>query len=146
MNTFLDPFHCVSNNLHQTARAATRIYGEELRKTGIQRSQFSILAYLSHLGSARVSDLADMMFLERTTMTRNLNPLQKSGLIIISQDPDDARARRVMLTESGVVKFREALPCWKRAQKRIVDEFGEGNWQVLEASLRDLRKLSTDIR
>ena len=79
-------------------------------------------------------------------MTRNLKPLEKMGLISIKADPDDARARQVALTDAGLARFQEALACWKRAQKRIVDEYGEDNWQALEASLRDLRRLTTDIR
>lgn len=138
----INPHHCVSNNLHQTARAITRIYGQSLSPTGIKRSQFSVLAYLMKLGTIRVTELADQMYIERTTMGRNLKPLQSHGFVTIRKSDDDGRAKEVTLTPLGVKKFKEALKCWRQAQEKIVNQFGIENWQALEASLKKLRRLS----
>ena len=139
MTDFLQPVHCVSNNLHQTARAISRIYGEEMRPSGIQRSQFSILGYLNKLGVIQLTELADMLYMERTTLSRNLKPLVKRGLVQINKSPADARARDISLTKEGKATFREAIKLWRKAQKRILASFGEDNWKALETSLQNLR-------
>lgn len=139
MSEYLEPHHCVSNNLHQTARAVTRIYSEEMRPSGIKRSQFAILATLDRMGPMRLTELADLLYMERTTLTRNLKPLEKTALVEVKSPPDDARARVVSITEAGKEKFREARKCWKRAQKRLLDTFGVKAWQQLEDTLRQLR-------
>ncbi len=139
MTEFIDPTHCVSNNLHQTARAVTRIYGEELRPTGIKRSQFSILGYLYRFGELRLTELADILFMERTTLTRNLKPLEKQGLIEIKADPKDRRAKLLSITPEGRSRFNEALVLWRKAQKRVLETFGLEEWQALEATLKKLR-------
>lgn len=139
MTEFIDPTHCVSNNLHQTARAVTRIYGEELRPSGIKRSQFSILGYLYRFGELRLTELAEILFMERTTLTRNLKPLEKQGLIEVKPDPQDRRAKLLSITPEGQKRFKEALVLWRKAQKRVLETFGLEEWQTLEATLKKLR-------
>lgn len=144
MTEFIDPTHCVSNNLHQTARAVTRIYGEELRPTGIKRSQFSILGYLFRFGELRLTELADILFMDRTTLTRNLKPLQKQGLIEIKTDPADRRAKLLSITTEGRTRFKEALGYWRKAQKRVLETFGLDEWRDLESTLKKLRAVLPD--
>ena len=141
MSELLDPYHCISNNLHQTARAVTRIYGEELRPSGLKRSQFSILGYLSRLDHLRLTELADLLFMERTTLTRNLKPLQNQGLIEMRSDPTDKRVKIVAITQEGRTRFSEALVLWRKAQQRMVEVFGLEQWRELEATLRHLRAI-----
>jgi DNA-binding MarR family transcriptional regulator len=139
MNDLLQPVHCVSSNLHQTARAVSRIYGEEMRPSGIRRSQFGILGYLQKLGTVQLTVLANTLYMERTTLTRNLKPLEKSGLVQIKKSVTDARVRDVTITKAGKAKFREASRLWRKAQKRILLRFGEENWAALEIDLQKLR-------
>ena len=139
MNDLLTPKHCVSNNLHQTARAVNRIYSEEMRATGLKRSQYSILGYLNKLEKTHLSQLADLMFMDRTTLSRNLRPLERSGLIDISTSDKDARAKQLSLTPEGKAAFRTATKHWRRAQKKVIASFGADNWTQLEASLSTLR-------
>jgi DNA-binding MarR family transcriptional regulator len=140
MNEYLKPQHCVSNHLHQTARAVNRVYSEELRPLGLTRSQFSILGYLNKLGNAQLTELADLLFMDRTTLSRNLKPLQKQGLVSVSPNELDRRAKELNLTDEGKALFKEATKHWRRAQKRILDTFGSENWAKLETSLERLRK------
>ncbi len=139
MSDYLSPGHCVSNSLHQTARAVTRIYREEMQPTGILRSQFAILGYLSKLGVVQLTELADKLYMDRTTLSRNIKPLEKRGLVHINTSPTDARAREVSLSTEGRKQFREATKLWRKAQKRVVQTFGEENWASLEATLSSLR-------
>lgn len=139
----MEPIHCVSNNLHQTARAVSRIYGEAMRPSGIKRSQFAILSSLHKLGSITLSELADMLYMERTTLTRNLKPLQKQGLITITRSARDARAREICLTREGKEKYQLARKLWRKAQRQILTAFGEEKWQQLEETLKTLRQLTS---
>ena len=140
MADFLSPRNCVCNNLHRTTRAVTRIYSEEMRPCGIKRSQFAILAHLDQLGVIQLTELANLMIMDRTTLSRNLKPLQNKGLVHINKSPRDARARELSLSKEGKTKFREALKLWALAQKRVLKLFGKDHWQELEATLSDLRR------
>ena len=139
MDELLQPKHCVSNQLHQTARAVNRVYCEELRAVDLNRAQFSILAYLETLKRSQLTELAGLLFMDRTTLSRNLKPLEARGLIQVSPDPDDRRARQVELTEEGRQLFLAAVELWRNAQKRILDSFGSDNWLQLESDLAVLR-------
>jgi len=137
----LSPIHCVSSNLHQAARAVTRVYAKEMRSCGLTRSQFGILAYLTGLGTVTHRELADRLFMERTTLTRNLKPLEKQGLVKVKTSDSDARAREISLTELGGEQFQEARKLWQKAQRKLLNTFGEKNWRELESSLHTLRDL-----
>ena len=139
MVDFTNPRYCVSNNLHRTTRAISRIYAEEMKASGIKRSQFAILAHLEQLGVVQLTELADIMIMDRTTLSRNLKPLQNSGFVHINVSPTDARARELSLSKEGKAKFREAYKLWKKAQRRVLALFGEDNWLSLEANLVELR-------
>ncbi|MFU8816088.1 MAG: MarR family winged helix-turn-helix transcriptional regulator [Pseudomonadales bacterium] len=137
----LDPSHCVSNNLHKTARAVSRIYAEEMRPAGLARSQFAILGHLQHNGTMAITELAGRLYMERTTLTRNLKPLEQAGLVVRSLDEADARVKRVAITAAGRRKLKQARGLWRKAQARVLKRFGEQQWRELEDSLRTLRRL-----
>ncbi|HEX7035593.1 MAG TPA: MarR family transcriptional regulator [Pseudomonadales bacterium] len=141
MSELLDPFHCVSNNLHKTARAVSRIYAEEMRPAGLARSQFAILEYLTRRGPMPVSELAARLYMERTTLTRNLRPLEQAGLVTRPASATDARVRLVAISDDGRRRLDEARRCWRRAQRRLLDRFGEDEWRALERTLATLRHL-----
>jgi DNA-binding MarR family transcriptional regulator len=79
--------------------------------------------------------------MERTTLTRNLTPLQQAGLVERPLDPEDARVRLVAISPLGRSKLREANDAWRRAQTRVIQLFGVAEWRQLEGSLRTLRRL-----
>lgn len=139
-SSLLDPAHCVSNNLHKTARAVSRIYAEEMRPAGLARSQFAILGHLEHGGPMALSALAERLYMDRTTLTRNLRPLRSGGLVACDPSPDDARVKLVSITRSGRRKLEQARGHWRDAQARVLERFGEQAWIALEGSLRDLRR------
>ncbi len=139
MSDYLSPSHCVNSSLHQTARAISRIYSEEMRPCGIKRSQFSILGNLLRLNVVTLTELADTLYMDRTTLSRNIKPLEKRGLVHINTSPTDARAREITLTTEGKAQFQEAIKFWRKAQKRVVSAFGEDNWAELESRLQKLR-------
>lgn len=139
-SSLLDPSHCVSNNLHQTARAVSRVYAEEMRPAGLARSQFAMLGHLDHGGPMPLTELARRLYMERTTVTRNLRPLLSAGLVSQSVSPEDARVKLVAITRAGRGRLQEARRYWQKAQARVLEVLGEDAWRDLEARLRDLRR------
>jgi DNA-binding MarR family transcriptional regulator len=140
-SSLLDPAHCISNNLHQTARAVSRVYAETMRPAGLARSQFVILGHLQHGGPMALSELADRLYMERTTLTRNLRPLEQANLVVRTRSGSDARVWRVEITAPGRRKLQQARRYWRKAQVRMLELFGEAEWRQLEATLRGLRRL-----
>ncbi len=142
IDELLVPQHCVSNNLQKTARAVSRLYAETMRPAGLTRAQFPILSMLNALGSLPMTVLADRLYMERTTLTRHLRPLEEAGFIDRPKSPEDARVRMVAISTAGRLKLEEARRLWKTAQTLMIERFGAEAWQQLEGALRTLRHLT----
>lgn len=108
--------HCLA--ARRKARLLTRLYEDKLRPHGLRATQFSILAVLALKGPARIGEVADILDLERTTLTRSASLLEKNGWIGVLPT-DDARERRLHLTASGRKKLGAAFPAWKSAQDMV---------------------------
>ena len=139
---FLALRHCVSNNLQKTARAVSRLYAEEMRPAGLTRAQFPILGMLDAAGPMAMGDIARRLYMERTTLTRHLKPLEVAGFVMRSEGPGDARVRQVAITVAGRKKLRQARRYWEKAQARMIGSYGEAAWKELETALRTLRRLA----
>lgn len=111
-----EPCTCVA--LRQATRALTASYDAALRPAGLRVTQFSILRRLERLGPTPLTRLAVEAVLERTTMARNLDPLERRGLVRI-EPGQDARERIVVLTDLGREAIALATPYWQAAQARI---------------------------
>jgi DNA-binding MarR family transcriptional regulator len=107
---------CACFNLRKAARAVTQLYDGFLQPSGLRATQFTILAALDQTGPRKLSVLADALVLDRTTLTRNLKPLQRDNLIE-SRTGDDRRVRELTITRTGKTRLAEALPLWHQAQK-----------------------------
>lgn len=142
VDELLEPRHCCSNNLQKTARAVSRLYAEEMRPAGLTRAQFPILGTLGATGALSMSALAARLYMERTTLTRHLQPLEDAGFIVRPENPEDARVRLVAITPLGRRKLTEARRLWRRAQARMIRRFGADEWVALEGALRTLRRLT----
>lgn len=108
--------HCLAARRH--ARAITRIYEAALRPHGLRATQFSVLAALAVKGATPVRALADLLGLERTTLTRIGLVLERNGWVAAAES-EDARQRPFRLTAAGRRKLEDAFPAWKRAQDRV---------------------------
>jgi DNA-binding MarR family transcriptional regulator len=126
---------CTARNLRNATRAITSLYDEALRPSGLRISQFGLLAALAIAEQVTVSKLAAVLGLDRTTMTRNLGPLVRRGLVE-SATGDDARNRVLRLTEKGRAALSRALPMWRRVQARVVRGLGEAEWKTLLRGLQ----------
>jgi DNA-binding MarR family transcriptional regulator len=140
---------CVCFNLRKAARAVTQHYDAVLAPAGLKATQFSVLAVLSVADSTPLSKAADLLGMDRTTLTRNLRPLERNSWIRSSRSPDDGRERLLGLTRSGRSAFETALPLWHKAQDGMVQQIGRTRWDGLRrvvggvASATDAESRST---
>lgn len=111
--------HCLA--ARREARELTRLYEEKLRPHGLRATQFSILAALALKGPTLLTELADVLGLERTTLTRSAGVMERNGWIEDAPS-DDGRARPLQLTDEGRGKVEAAFPAWKEAQDRVARE------------------------
>ncbi len=108
--------HCLAARRH--AQAVTRHFEAELRPHGLRATQFSILAALALSGSPPMGELAELLGLERTTLTRSTTLLERNGWLRPERS-QDGRERRLRLTASGRRKLEAAYPSWKAAQASV---------------------------
>ncbi len=117
---------CLSFHARRLSRALTRQYDDVLRPVGIHASQLMLLnaIALSGEGGAGMGGMADFLVMDRTTLSRNLRPLAKAGLVRLSRSPHDARTRLALLTPDGERLMAQAFPLWERAHRRMVSALG----------------------
>jgi DNA-binding MarR family transcriptional regulator len=115
---------CNCAAVRQAARHVTQFYDAFLLPTGLRTSQFSILVKLRRLGPMTINALAAEMVMDRTTLGRNIRPLQRDGLIAVMPGRSDRRRKELHLTDTGVVRLRTAALGWIKAQERFDAVFG----------------------
>lgn len=118
---------CTCANLRKAARVVTQAYNDALRPVGLRATQFTVLARLAGKGKAPLTQLAEALVMDRTTLTRNLKPLERRKLIRIGHE-DDLRVRSVSITDAGTKVFQEALPEWQQVQMQIYAKLGKQRW------------------
>jgi DNA-binding MarR family transcriptional regulator len=104
--------------LRRASRAVTQHYEQRFRGSGLRATQFTILATVIQTDAIPISKLADLLGVERTTLTRNLRPLERRKFLTLSGD-GDGRVRQVGITPAGEKLARELLPRWKQAQASV---------------------------
>ena len=134
-------WRCTCFNVRRAGRAVSQIYDDALEPTGLRINQFSLLGAIETTGPTPVNDLARLLELDRTTLTRNLKTLQKSGLIEIAPGRDK-RERLVSATPRGIDIMARAKPLWRAAQDRIIAGLGRERWQRITDDLDALSLLS----
>lgn len=126
-NTVLVPFgvtlevrdSCLCLFVQRAARALARRFDEALRPVGLTNSQFSLMMALNRPDPARMRPVADLLGLDRTTLTAALKPLQRRGLVRVAFDPEDRRTRLLSLTDPGRRVLADAVPIWRRVHGEI---------------------------
>jgi DNA-binding MarR family transcriptional regulator len=109
---------CVCAGIRRAARTVTQHYERQMRDTGLRGTQFSMLVVLGRGGPMPLGRMAELLGVDRTTLTRNLKPVEKKGWIEFSGD-EDGRTRIVAITPKGRAVARAALPAWRKAQASI---------------------------
>jgi DNA-binding MarR family transcriptional regulator len=128
-------------NLRKSARAVTRFYDAVLQPLGIQGTQFSLLSVLHHTGELPITEVAERLGVDRTTLTRNLKTLIRREYVALDQGKD-GRTKSVKLTSVGQDILVKALPFWEQAQKKVVDGLGLSRFKGLLKELTAIRALT----
>lgn len=117
---------CLCFRARRVSRVLTRLYDEALRPLGIQATQLTLLNAIAMCGErgAPMRKLAEILAMDGTTLTRNVRPLEKTGLLRIARLPSDRRVRVVHLTGAGERLIEAALPLWTQAHERVVATLG----------------------
>lgn len=126
---------CTCNRLRRLTRRVTAIYDRELAAAGLRVTQYSLLAQLRAAPDASMSHLAELLDMDRTTLTRNLKPLVAAGWVRLAPSATDARAQAVNITAAGEAHWQAARAHWRRAQDEINATLGHDEVAALHSLL-----------
>jgi DNA-binding MarR family transcriptional regulator len=132
---------CTLLNIRQASRAVTQIYDTALAPIGLTGNQFTVLTAISRMGEPTITRLGEGLVTDRTTLTRNLAPLEREGLVKIEVG-SDRRSRIVKVTARGSERLVKAYPLWKRAQAGLVRAMGESRWKSLLEHLSEVTAIA----
>jgi DNA-binding MarR family transcriptional regulator len=126
---------CTCMRLRKASRCVTQIYDRGLEPAGLTVTQYGVLAQLRRYDGIGIGALAEILIMDPTTLTRNLRPLEREGLVTIKLDRCDRRLRCLHLTAKGSAAFANAIALWRRAQRRLEQVLGEPEAAALNAAL-----------
>jgi DNA-binding MarR family transcriptional regulator len=124
---------CVCSKVRAAARAVTSAYDEALRPAGLRASQLAVLAAVAIDGSVSITALAQLLGMDRSTLSRNLGPLEKGGLVRIGEGW--RRSRTLEITKKGQSQLGKALPLWEKAQDGLRRKLGDQDWAIVRGGL-----------
>jgi DNA-binding MarR family transcriptional regulator len=125
---------CAVMNFRQVARSVTARFDDQLRPVGLRATQLNLLMAIETSTATTITDLAEILAMDRTTMTRNLKLLRQHKLV---------ESKRIALTAKGRRAAAEALPLWEKAQAEILDSLGKKRWAAL---LDELAAVKSSVR
>ena len=125
---------CACHKVRMAARAVTRAYDDALRPAGLRATQLAVLVAVGKDGAISITALARVMGMDRSTLTRNLGPLEKEGLVAVGLEGWH-RSRTLEITQKGRSRMRAAMPLWEGAQKSLKDKLGQANWVGMHEGL-----------
>ncbi|HEV2220110.1 MAG TPA: MarR family winged helix-turn-helix transcriptional regulator [Casimicrobiaceae bacterium] len=131
---------CACGRLRRASRALTQLYDDVMAPAGLRVTQFSLLRTLARDGPLRISALAARLLLDRTALSRNLDPLVDAGHVDIVRGAD-ARTREVAITRAGAATLKAAQPHWAQAQREVAQRLGQAKLEALIATLAELEAL-----
>jgi DNA-binding MarR family transcriptional regulator len=126
---------CLCLHVQRAARAMARRYDEALRPAGLTSGQFSLMMSLNRPEPPTMGQVAALLAMDRTTLTANLKPLERRGLVRVVIDEADRRSRRLRLTSAGRTALAKAMPLWEEAQSETRRLLGTADPAMLRADL-----------
>ena len=129
---------CNCSALRKATRRVSQLYDDALAAYGIKVTQRSILEHIADAGAPSVSELANAMAMDRSAMTRNLQPLVREGWVKALINPNDRRSRYISLTSAGQAKLVETFDAWKTVQVGFEHAFGQQAAADLRATLKQI--------
>src|SRR5512139_1001774 len=130
--------NCLCLHIHRAARALARRFDEVLRPLDLTNGQFSLLMSLNRPEPPTIGSVASLLAMDRTTLTANLKPLERRGLVAVAVDPDDRRGRLLSLTDAGRQVLHDAVPIWERTHAEVDRLVSPDAMGIVRAGLRSL--------
>ncbi|WP_303966652.1 MarR family winged helix-turn-helix transcriptional regulator [Sporosarcina ureae] len=137
---------CASANLRTVSGSLTQLYNQLLKPTGLKITQYYMLGNIYAMPDISISKLGEIMLLDQTTVTRNLNILNDSGYVQIKRAEQDSRIKVVTLTDVGYEKLNNATPIWMQVQEQIEGSIGKTEYMDLLEKLASLQKVIEEIK
>ncbi|WP_419816424.1 MarR family winged helix-turn-helix transcriptional regulator [Glacieibacterium sp.] len=134
--TLLVRDHCLCLHTQRAARALARRFDEVFRPLGITSGQFSLLISLNRPHPPSIGSVAALLAMDRTTLTANLKPLERRGLLTVTTDPADRRSRLLALTMAGQAVLAQAAPIWIATHGEVERSLSPGGATQLRTALR----------
>jgi DNA-binding MarR family transcriptional regulator len=128
---------CACHKIRMASRAVTRAYDDALRPVALRATQVSLLAAVALDGAMSITALAEAIGMDRSTLTRNLAPLEADGLLRVGGE-GWRRSRTLAITAKGRARLEKAMPLWEAAQRRLRQELGGAQWDAVQGSLEHL--------
>ena len=132
--------NCVCARLRRATRAVTNTYDAALRPLDLRATQMTLLVALAHFDQVSFGKLGDVLSMDRTTLTRNVGPLERKKLVRVESDRGDARRKLLSLTPKGRETLVQALPLWRKVQREAVSKLGETQWRSIRQRLAVLEE------
>ena len=130
--------NCLCLHLQRAARAVARRFDQAFRPLDLTSGQFSLMMSLNALDAPSMGYVSGLLAMDRTTLTANLKPLERRGLVTVSVDAADKRARCLTLTPAGRTLLAAAVPIWRRTHAAVESLIGMSDPNRLRADLRAL--------
>jgi DNA-binding MarR family transcriptional regulator len=131
-------YDCNCLAIRQAARHVTQFYDQIFAPAGLRATQYAILSRLRREGPMPINALAALLVMDRTTLGRNILPLQRDGLIEVMPSSTDRRRHELRLTEAGIALHKAGVERWEEAQKRFGTVFGDARAAELRGLLREV--------
>lgn len=125
---------CACLKVRTAARAVTRVYDDALRPVGLRATQLAVLVAVASSEAVSIASLSRTLGMDRSTLTRNLRPLEDEGLVILGAEGHH-RSRTMTITAKGDQLVRKALPIWEKTQEKLREELKKTHWTNFHAEL-----------
>ena len=129
---------CLCAALRKATRVITKRYDAHLKPSGLKITQFSMLVNINRNPRITTSELAKLMVMDQTTVTRNIQLLKKKGYIYCQEEGTDLRVKQIHISESGKQMIDQAKPLWEQAQQEIENQLGNLGFDVMIRSLNSV--------
>src|SRR5436853_4595711 len=134
---------CIAVRLRLLNRVVTNFYDDALRPLGLKVSQLNILIVTARLGLARPAQICDILQLDASTLSRNVERMRAQGWLEAVPD-EDARAQPFRLTAQGKRLIEKAVPAWEEAQRRAAELLGDEGIALLDRAAKKLRQAKAE--
>jgi DNA-binding MarR family transcriptional regulator len=135
---------CACLKVRTAARAVTRLYDDAFRPLGLRATQLSVLLGVALGQAVSIASVSRMLGMDRSTLTRNLRPLEQKGLVALGPEGHH-RSRTLSITSKGERLVRKALPLWERTQQKLREQLKKPHWTNFHAELDHLINLAETL-